>query len=276
MNTSKEILTREEFLEKAGLTGFSLGLLDTNIANIQQKLQQQVSLWKDGQTYSITEHWVSRNPRMSISKVSICCSKDSSTQTTDCCNILIRVTDKHLKYIAQRTVWFGTYNELKQMLDSDELLICCKKELLWWNYAIEHSKEKKDMLAAGWKCSGDVLPDFMDYVNEQLSRLIIEWDEVVPEHGSFQPVFDIFSNPDEGSQNEVGAYGLKLFKMPSDIEPDEDKRFLEAIIYDPNRTYKISMVVISGNSTEIKVALSTTEFAQKVYDAYAHLLDLWE
>ena len=131
-------------------------------------------------------------------------------------------------------------------------------------------------MQAGWQRSGDLLPDFMDYVKEQLSRLLTEWDEVIPQHGSFTPVFDIFANPDPGSQETVGAYGLKVYKMPDDIVADADMRYMEAAVYDPYRQYKIDMIVISGHSNDIKKALATANFSRKLYDDYAKLLDLWE
>lgn len=116
----------------------------------------------------------------------------------------------------------------------------------------------------------------MDYVKEQLSRLLTEWDEVIPQHGSFTPVFDIFANLDPGSQETVGAYGLKVYKMPDDIVADADMRYMEAAVYDPYRQYKIDMIVISGHSNDIKKALATANFSRKLYDDYAKLLDLWE
>ena len=265
------MLTREEFLREEGPFSFCLDPLDVNVAKMHKWIDREVRLWQEGQAYSTTEYWVSRNPEREISKVSI-----TVQQTTACCTITVRVTDKPLRYIAERTVWTGTLDELKRLMVGDNFLIVCKRELLWWDYALEHHKDDSDLLAAGWQRSGDVLPDFMDYVKEQLSRLLTEWDEVVTEHGPMRPVFDIFANPDKGSADQVGAYGLKVYKMPDDIVADADMRYVEAAVYDPCRAYKIDMVVMSGHNEDIKAVLPTADFAQKVYDAYAHLLDLWE
>lgn len=270
------MLTREEFLREEDPFGFCLDPLDVNVARMHQRIDKVVRLWLDGQAYSVTECWVSRNPERCISKVTIICIKEGEAKTGNCCKILVRVTDKLLKYIAEQEVWSGTLAELRQLMLGDNFLIACKRELLWLDYALEHHHDEKELFAAGWKWSGDLLPDFMDYVKEQLGRLLSEWDEVVAEHGSFTPVFDIFANPDAGSQDEVGAYGLKVYKMPDNIVADADKCYLEAAVYDPRREYKIDMIVMSGCSKDLKETLSATDFAQKVYDAYAKLLDLWE
>lgn len=271
-----QMLTRDEFMREEGPFNFCLDPLDVNVAKMHQKIDREVRTWQEGLAYSTTEHWVSRNPEREISKVSIRCSKVLETQGTACCTITVRVTDKLLRYIAEQTVWAGTLSGLKRLMVGDSFLIVCKRELLWLNYALEHHADEKELLAAGWKWSGDVLPDFMDYVNEQLGRLLTEWDEAVVEHGPMNPVFDIFTNPDKGSLDKVGAYGLKIYKMPDDIVADADMRYVEAAVYDPSRAYKIDMIVMSGHSDDIKQVLPTTDFAQKVYDAYAKLLDLWD
>ena len=241
------MLTREEFLREEGPFSFCLDPLDVNVAKMHKWIDREVRLWQEGQAYSTTEYWVARNPERELSKVSI-----TVQQTTACCTITVRVTDKPLRYIAERTVWTGTLDELKRLMVGDNFLIVCKRELLWWDYALEHHKDDSDLLAAGWQRSGDVLPDFMDYVKEQLSRLLTEWDEVVPEHGTSSPVFDIFANPDDSSQDEVGAYGLKIFKMPADIVADEDK---VAVKWDLTGTHDGDFMGIKPTNKKISVCV---------------------
>ena len=198
------MMTRKEFFEKNRSFDFCLHPLDVNIVKLQQKLQKQVAQWEEEQEHSATEHWVSRNPEMSISKVSI-----TALQTTECCEVVVRVTDKRLKYIAKRPVWIGTLNELKYLLDSDKFLIYCKRELLWLNYALEYYTEEQELLDSGWRPSTDFFSD-NDAIFEHLSRIIIQWDEVVPKHDDFFPVYDIIDNNDIFSQNVISAYGLKI------------------------------------------------------------------
>ena len=268
------MLTRKEYMKEAGPFGFCLHPLDVNIAKMQQKLQKQVEPWEEEQEHSVTEHWVSRNPEMSISKVSI-----TALQTTECCKVAVRVTDKRLKYIAKRPVWIGTLNELKYLLDSYKFLIYCKRELLWLNYALENYTEEQELLDSGWQPSKEVYTD-NDAIFEQLSRIVIQWDEVVPKQDDFTTVYDIIDNNDIFSQNVISAYGLKISSKPTDETSEVGKCYIEALAYDASGCFKASMMVMFGSRDEVKESIQNTGFSYsmngffyKVFDAYTRLYE---
>ena len=124
MDTDKKMMTRAEFLKEEGAFSFCLDPLDVNVAKMHKWIDREVRLWQEGQAYSTTEYWVARNPEREISKVSI-----TVQQTTACCTITVRVTDKPLRYIAERTVWTGTLDELKRQSTTPSGHI----RLTWWS-----------------------------------------------------------------------------------------------------------------------------------------------
>lgn len=277
MAIDRKMLTRKEYMEEAKPYGFCLHPIDVNIAKMQQKLQQEVDLWQDGQVNKRTLRWVSRNPMMSISKVSVCCTQEQEAQPRLSCRLKVRVTDKRLKYIADQFVWYGSLDELKRMLNGNAFLKYCKSELLWLNYALENSKDEDELLNAGWKLANEVLSDY-DIVFEQLERILTEWDEVVPECDDFEPVIDIMES-NIFANDTISAYGLKISPRPNDGNGEPGKCYIEALAYDLEGNYKASILVASGNHHEMKEEIekgfsySTTSFFYKVFGAYLQMYE---
>ena len=71
----------------------------------------------------------------------------------------------------------------------------------------------------------------------------------------------------------VGQYGLEIFKMPNDVEPDAAKRFLRANAYEPSAQYKAGMVIASGTKAEILDWLRTEDIGEAVGYIFGDLKD---
>jgi hypothetical protein len=71
-------------------------------------------------------------------------------------------------------------------------------------------------------------------VNKIIELMIQQIVDHVPEYGDFAPVLEFFVNPDSRTQEFVGKYGLKVYKMPKDIVADPKMRYVEAAAYIPS------------------------------------------
>ncbi len=114
--------------------------------------------------------------------------------------------------------------------------------------------------------------DFQDQVNDLIARLLARVDKEVPEYGDFAPLLEFFDNLDEGTQKHVSRYGLKLYKMPQDIEPDPKNRYLEAAAYLPGGAYKADLIVGHGHKEDIVALLNNVGFPTKLNRTYGKLL----
>jgi hypothetical protein len=117
---------------------------------------------------------------------------------------------------------------------------------------------------------------FDQYLEEQIKRLKVSIDREVPESGPFKDVFDLFTNPDEGSRDAVSSYGIRIYKMRDDIVADPAMRFMEAIVYFPGSYYKASVVVGSGTNQELRTLINEPAFIDTLNNAYAQLLEIAE
>ena len=79
---------------------------------------------------------------------------------------------------------------------------------------------------------------------------------------------------DESTKHIAGRFRLKVYKMPADIVPDPEKRYIEASVFDSVGCYKTEMLVGSGNKEEIITIMKTEKFRMKLYDTYIRLLDM--
>ena len=113
-------------------------------------------------------------------------------------------------------------------------------------------------------------------VNKIIELLVQQVVDHVPEYGDFAPVMEFFVNPDSRTQEFVGKYGLKVFKMPKDIVPDPRTRYIEAAAYIPSGIYKSDCTVASGTKDEIIAIMQTPEFAEKLCETYLELGELFE
>lgn len=115
---------------------------------------------------------------------------------------------------------------------------------------------------------------FQDYVDKIIKDVLHRIYDEVPESGAFFPILESFANPDEESRDKIGAYGLKVYKMPEDVVADPSKRYIEAAIYTPDRSYKISMLVGSGTKDDIIKHLQSNDFPDKLNRTYEELFAL--
>ena len=115
---------------------------------------------------------------------------------------------------------------------------------------------------------------FQDYVNELVRRTVVRIKEEMPDKGSFSDIFELFCNPDDGTSDVVGKYGLHVFKMQSDIVPDPTKRYVQACAYIPSAAYKATLIVGSGTKAEILELMKEPSFAEKLNYTFGELLDM--
>ncbi len=114
---------------------------------------------------------------------------------------------------------------------------------------------------------------FQDQVNTLLKVMIEHIEKDVPEYGNFIPILEFFNNLDEETQDIAGKYGLKIYKMPKDIDPDPKMRYLEAAVYEPGGSYKADMVVARGCNADIIAKIQEPEFPYRLNISYGKLLD---
>ncbi|MBP3471777.1 MAG: hypothetical protein J6K41_06065 [Paraprevotella sp.] len=115
---------------------------------------------------------------------------------------------------------------------------------------------------------------FQDLVDALIEKILPRIEQEVPDYGAFYPVLELFDNLDEGTQHVVGKYGLKVYKMPPDIVADPAKRYVEAVAYEPGGNYKATLIVGSGNKTDIIALLLSEDFPEKLNRAFGKLLDM--
>ena len=96
----------------------------------------------------------------------------------------------------------------------------------------------------------------------------------MPNKGVFSVIFELFCNPDDGTSDVVGKYGLHVFKMQSDIVPDPTKRYVQASAYIPSAAYKATLIVGSGTKAEILELMKEPSFAEKLNCTFGELLDM--
>ena len=92
---------------------------------------------------------------------------------------------------------------------------------------------------------------FQECVDELVRRTVVRIKEEMPDKGSFSDIFELFCNPDDGTSDVVGKYGLHVFKMQSDIVP-----------------------VGSGTKAEILELMKEPSFAEKLNCTFGELLDM--
>ena len=115
---------------------------------------------------------------------------------------------------------------------------------------------------------------FQECVDELVRRTIERIEKEMPDEGSFADIFELFCNPDAGTSDIVGKYGLHVFKMPSDIVPDPKKRYVQACAYIPSGEYKATLMAGSGTKAEILALMNDPAFANKLNYTFGELLDM--
>ena len=113
-------------------------------------------------------------------------------------------------------------------------------------------------------------------VQELIDAIIQQTMEHVPEFGDFTPVMEFMSNPDSLTQEFVGKFGLRVFKMPYDVVRDPRKRYVEAAAYVPSGIYKSTWVIASGDKNEVLEIMQSKSFPKKLIDAFIKLEEQFE
>ena len=98
---------------------------------------------------------------------------------------------------------------------------------------------------------------YIDEIDKLIEKVLSRVEQEVPSSGYFAPVYDEFCNNDESTKHIAGRFRLKVYKMPADIVPDPEKRYIEASVFDSGSCYK-----------------KTEKFRMKLYDTYIRLLDM--
>ena len=115
---------------------------------------------------------------------------------------------------------------------------------------------------------------FQDYVDELVRRTMKRIEEEMPDEGGFSDIFEFFSNPDDGTSDVVGKYGLHVFKMRADIVPDSKRRYVQACAYIPSGEYKATLMAGSGTKAEILALMKEQSYANKLNYTFGELLDM--
>ena len=115
---------------------------------------------------------------------------------------------------------------------------------------------------------------YIDEIDKLIEKVLSRVEQEVPSSGYFAPVYDEFCNNDESTKHIAGRFRLKVYKMPADIVPDPEKRYIEASVFDSGGCYKTEMLVGSGNKEEIMAIMKAEKFRMKLYDTYIKLLDM--
>ena len=113
-------------------------------------------------------------------------------------------------------------------------------------------------------------------VSELVKTMVQQTLMHVPDYGDFAPIMGFFLNPDPTTEKFVGKYGLRVFKMPKDVDPDPRIRYLEAAAYVPSGTYKSDQCVASGTKDEIIAAMQDKDFVEKLCRIFPELESLFE
>ena len=115
---------------------------------------------------------------------------------------------------------------------------------------------------------------YIDEIDKLIEKVLSRVEQEVTSSGYFAPVYDEFCNNDESTKHIAGRFRLKVYKMPADIVPDPEKRYIEASVFDSVGCYKTEMLVGSGNKEAIIAIMKTEKFRMKLYDTYIRLLDM--
>ena len=115
---------------------------------------------------------------------------------------------------------------------------------------------------------------FQECVDELVRRTMVRIEEEMPDEGSFADIFELFCNPDADTSDVVGKYGLQVFKMRSDVEPDPAMRYVQACAYIPSAEYKATLMAGSGTKVEILALMKEPSYAEKLNYTFGELLDM--
>ena len=131
-----------------------------------------------------------------------------------------------------------------------------------------------DIDSSGSEVSSSQLTSFQDFVDDLLERTFCRVERDMPEFGDFIPIQEFFLNPDPDTRDVVGKYGIKIYKMKYEIEPDPKKRYVECEAYVPDASYKADILIASGYKDEILATLKDNNFHEKYNSTCGRLLEM--
>ena len=115
---------------------------------------------------------------------------------------------------------------------------------------------------------------FQECVDELVRRTMKRIEEEMPDEGAFSDIFELLCNPDDGTSDVVGKYGLHVYKMPSDIVADPAMRYVQACAYIPSGAYKATLMAGSGRKAEILELMKEPSFADKLSCTFDELTEM--
>ena len=115
---------------------------------------------------------------------------------------------------------------------------------------------------------------YIEEIDKLIEKVLSRVEQEVPSSGYFAPVYENFRNNDEATKHIAGLFRLNVYKMPADIVPDPQRRYIEASVFDSGGCYKTEMLVGSGNKEGIIAIMKSEKFRLKLYDTYIKLLDM--
>ena len=115
---------------------------------------------------------------------------------------------------------------------------------------------------------------YIEEIDKLIEKVLSRVEQEVPSSGYFAPVYENFRNNDEATKHIAGLFRLNVYKMPADIVPDPERRYIEASVFDSGGCYKTEMLVGSGNKDGIVAIMKSEKFRLKLYDTYIRLLDM--
>ena len=115
---------------------------------------------------------------------------------------------------------------------------------------------------------------YIEEIDMLVEKVLSRVEQEVPSSGYFAPVYENFRNNDEATKHIAGLFRLNVYKMPADIVPDPERRYIEASVFDSGGCYKTEMLVGSGNKDGIVAIMKSEKFRLKLYDTYIKLLDM--
>lgn len=252
----KRLLTYREFVDEYGPFGFGLNPLDVNLTKMQHELIEKLKAedTQQAEKLSIKENYESRNPEMWIKDVTIECLQSDNLAWGY--SVWLTVTERDGgQRQEEKKLFIGDSARLASYLSSRKFLADCKGAVLYIDYLFENFKS------------------FQDYVDDLVLRIVERIEKDVPDTGNFADILELFTNPSYKTKSDVGRYGLRVFKMRPDVDPDPAMRYVEAAAYDPSGTYKSNFYVAAGTKEEVLAQLHSDEFSINLTDDFVKLTD---
>lgn len=249
------LLNKKEFVERYGPFRFELHPLDVNLARMQHSLLLRIKegLFDAPEQKSISETYESKNPEAYYSSVKVECMRTGERLAPYA--IWLTVYDLKRERVREVRLTTGDEERIMTFLNATKFEPACKENVLYFDYEFKNYHS------------------FRDYTDQLILRILKRAEDEVPEHGDFAPLFEFLDTPVASERNVASRYGLEIFKMPYDVEPDPKVRYLRANAYEPSGQYKSGMIVGSGSKADIIEKLRSEEFANEIGYTFGELRD---